>query len=288
MFDDKGSKIDEATPATPVEVLGFTGIPNAGSPFQVTENEKIARQVGNKRQELEKQGEARNVKKITLDNLYDSIQEGETKELKVIIKGDVHGSVEALQTALEKLSDDQIKLTVINALAGAIIENDVNLAAASNAIIIGFHVRPTAKAAILADQEKVEIRKYNIIYDAVEDIRNAMEGLLSPELKEETTGTVEVRNTFKVPKIGVIAGCYVTSGKVRRGGSVHVIRDGIEIFTGKIGSLKRFKDDAREVEAGYECGIGLEGWGEFKVGDQMEVFEIREIAKKLKQEARNG
>ncbi|HUZ17510.1 MAG TPA: translation initiation factor IF-2, partial [Spirochaetia bacterium] len=288
IFNDKGDKIDEATPATPVEILGFTGVPNAGSPFQVTENEKIARQVGSKRQELEKQGEARNVKKVTLDNLYDSIQEGEAKELKVIIKGDVHGSVEALQTALEKLSDDQIKLTVINALAGAIIENDVNLAAASNAIIIGFHVRPTSKAALLADQEKVEIRKYNIIYDAVDDIRNAMEGLLSPELKEETVGTVEIRNTFKVPKIGVIAGCYVTSGSVRRGGSVHVIRDGIELFSGKITSLRRFKDDAREVEAGYECGIGVEGFNDFKVGDQLEVFEIREIAKKLKQEAKNG
>ncbi len=288
MFDDKGNKITEATPATPVEVLGFTGIPNAGAPFQVTENEKIARQVGNKRQELEKQGEAQNVKKITLDNLYDSIQEGEVKELKVIIKGDVHGSVEALQTALEKLSTDEIKLTAIHASAGAIIENDVNLAAASNAIIVGFHVRPTPKALALAEQEKVEIRKYNIIYDAVEDIQSAMEGLLSPELKEETIGTVEVRETFKVPKIGLIAGSYVTSGKVRRGGNVHVIRDGIEVHTGKIASLRRFKDDAREVDSGYECGIGIEGFTDIRVGDQLEVYEIREVAKKLKQEAKNG
>ncbi len=288
MFDDKGNKIDEATPATPVEVLGFTGIPNAGSPFQVTENEKIARQVGTKRQELEKQGEAQNVKKITLDNLYDSIQEGEVKELKVIIKGDVHGSVEALQTALEKLSNEEIKLTAIHASAGAIIENDVNLAAASNAIIIGFHVRPVPKALALAEQEKVEIRKYNIIYDAVDDIKSAMEGLLSPELKEETIGTVEIRDTFKVPKIGLIAGCYVTSGKVRRGGNVHVIRDGIEIHTGKISSLRRFKDDVREVESGYECGIGVEGFTDVRVGDQLEVFEVKEIAKKLKQEAKNG
>ncbi len=288
MFNDKGQKIDEATPATPVEVLGFTGIPAAGAPFQVTENEKIARQVGMKRQELEKQGEARNVKKVTLDNLYDSIQQGEIKELKVIIKGDVHGSVEALQTALEKLSTSEIKLAVIDASAGAIIENDVNLAIASNAIIIGFHVRPTAKASALADQEKVEIRKYNIIYDAVDDIKKAMEGLLSPELKEETTGIVEVRNTFKVPKIGLIAGSYVVSGKVRRGGSVHVIRDGVEIFSGKISSLKRFKDDAREVESGFECGIGIEGFTDLKVGDQIEVFEVKEIAKKLTQEVRNG
>ena len=288
MFNDKGQKIDQATPATPVEVLGFTGIPAAGAPFQVTENEKIARQVGMKRQELEKQGEARNVKKVTLDNLYDSIQQGEIKELKVIIKGDVHGSVEALQTALEKLSTSEIKLAVIDASAGAIIENDVNLAIASNAIIIGFHVRPTAKALALAEQEKVEIRKYNIIYDAVDDIKKAMEGLLSPELKEETIGMVEVRNTFKVPKIGLIAGSYVVSGKVRRGGSVHVIRDGVEIFAGKISSLKRFKEDAREVESGFECGIGLEGFTDLKVGDQLEVFEVKEIAKKLTQEVRNG
>jgi translation initiation factor IF-2 len=288
MFDDKGTKIEAATPATPVEVLGFTGIPNAGAPFQVTENEKIARQVGTKRQELEKQGEAHNVRKITLDNLYDSIQEGEAKELKVIIKGDVHGSVEALQTALEKLSNDEIKLTVIHASAGAIIENDVNLAAASNAIIIGFHVRPTPKALALAEQEKVEVRKYNVIYDAVDDIKSAMEGLLSPELKEETVGTAEVREIFKVPKIGLVAGSYVTSGKIRRGGNVHVIRDGIEVHTGKIASLRRFKDDAREVDSGYECGIGIEGFTDMRVGDQFEVYEIREVAKKLKQEAKNG
>ncbi|MDY7030050.1 MAG: translation initiation factor IF-2, partial [Spirochaetota bacterium] len=281
MFDDKGQKIDEATPATPVEILGFTGIPDAGSPFQVTENERQARQVGAKRQELEKQGEAQNVKKITLDNLYDSIQEGEIQELKVIIKGDVHGSVEALQTALEKLSTKDIKLRVIHASAGAIIENDVNLATTSNAIIVGFHVRPTPKALELAEKEKIDIRKYNVIYDVVNDIKSAMEGMLAPDLKEEVIGNVEVRDTFKVPKIGVIAGCYVTNGKIKRNSSVHIIRDGIQIFTGKVSSLKRFKDDAREVEAGYECGIGIESFNDLKVGDQFEVFEIREIAKTL-------
>ena len=281
MFDDTGEKVDEAPPATPVEVLGFTGIPDAGSPFQVTENEKQARQVGSKRQELEKQGEAQNVKKVTLDNLYDSIQQGEVQELKVIIKGDVHGSVEALQTALEKLSTKEIKLNVIHANAGAIVESDVHMASASNAIIVGFHVRPTPSALNLADEEKVEIRKYNVIYEAVDDIRNAMEGMLRPDIKEEVIGTVEVRDTFKVPKIGMIAGCYVTDGKVKRNSMVHVIRDGIEIHTGKVISLKRFKEDAREVEAGYECGIGIENFNEVKVGDQFEVFERREIAKKL-------
>ncbi|MFW6344390.1 MAG: translation initiation factor IF-2, partial [Sediminispirochaetaceae bacterium] len=282
MFNDIGEKVNEAPPATPVEVLGFTGIPDAGSPFQVTENERQARQVGSKRQELEKQGEAQNVNRVTLDNLYDSIQQGEVQELKVIIKGDVHGSVEALQTALEKLSTSEIKLNVIHANAGAIIESDVHMASASNAIIVGFHVRPTPNALTLAEEEKVEIRKYNVIYEAVDDIRDAMEGMLHPDIKEEVIGTAEVRETFKVPKIGTIAGCYVTDGKVKRNSTAHVIRDGIQIHTGKLVSLKRFKDDAREVEAGYECGIGIENFNDVKVGDQFEVFETKEVAKKLK------
>ncbi len=283
MFNDKGQKIEEATPATPVEVLGFSGIPNAGSPFQVTENERMARQVGAKRQELEKQGEARNVKKITLDNLYDSIHEGEIKELKVIIKGDVHGSVEALQTALEKLSTPEIRLTVINAAAGAIIEDDVNFAIASNAIIVGFHVRPTPKALELAEKEKIEIRKYNVIYDAVDDIRSAMEGLLAPELREVTIGSADVRDTFKVPKVGVIAGAYITSGKVKRNSFVRVFRKGVEFHTGNISSLKRFKDDVKEVDSGYECGIGIDNFYDLQVGDELEFYEVKQIAKKLSQ-----
>jgi translation initiation factor IF-2 len=281
MFNDKGVKLTEATPSLPVEILGFTGVPNAGDPFHATENEKFSRQIGDKRQELKKMEEAKNVKKITLDNLYDSIQEGAIQELKVIIKGDVNGSVEALKTSLEKLSTKEIRLSVIHASAGAINEGDVRLASASSAIIIGFHVRPTPKAQQLSDVEKVEIKKYNIIYDAVDDIRLAMEGLLAPDLKEETIGTLEVRDTIKVPKIGLIAGCYVTSGKIRRGSQVHVIREGIVIFTGKISSLKRFKDDAREVDSGFECGVGLEKFTDIRVGDIFEAFEIKEIAKKL-------
>jgi translation initiation factor IF-2 len=281
LFDDKGNRLEEATPATPVEILGLTGIPDAGAPFQVTESERVARQVGSKRQELEKQGEAKNVKKITLDNLYDSIQDGAVQELKVIIKGDVQGSVEALQTALEKLSTEEIRLGVIHASAGAIIENDVNLASASNAIIVGFHVRPTPKALELAEQEKVEIRKYNIIYNAVAEIQSAMEGMLAPDIHEEVIGSVEVRDVFKVPRIGLIAGCYVQSGKVRRNADVHVIREGVEVHTGKITSLKRFKDDAREVESGFECGIGIDNYLDIREGDIIEVFETREVAKKL-------
>jgi len=281
MFNDKGDKVEEATPSMPVEILGFTGIPSSGDPFQVTENEKVARQYGMKRQELRKMEDAKNVKKITLDNLYDSIQSGTVQELNVIIKGDVHGSVEALQQALEKLSTPEIRLVCKHAAAGAIIENDVNLAAASGAIIIGFHVRPTPKAQMVAEKEKVEIRKYNIIYDVVEDIRTAMEGMLSPDLEEQVVGKVEIRETFKVPKIGIIAGCMVTSGIITRKSSVHVIREGIEVHTGPISSLKRFKDDAKEVREGFECGLSIENFNDIQVGDELEVFEMKEIAKKL-------
>jgi translation initiation factor IF-2 len=281
MFNYKGDKVLEATPSMPVEILGFTGIPNSGDPFQVTENEKIARQYGDKRQELRRLEDAKNVKKITLDNLFDSIQSGAVQELNVIIKGDVHGSVEALQHALEKLSTPEIRLVCKHAAAGAIIENDVNLAIASSAIIIGFHVRPTAKAQMVAEREKVEIRKYNIIYDAVEDIKTAMEGMLTPDLEEQVVGKVEIRETFKVPKIGVIAGCMVTSGIITRKSSVHVIREGIQIHTGSLASLKRFKDDAKEVREGFECGLSVESFNDIKVGDELEIFEMKEIAKKL-------
>ncbi|HEY9596025.1 MAG TPA: translation initiation factor IF-2, partial [Spirochaetia bacterium] len=228
IFNDRGEKVTEATPSVPVEVIGFSSMPNAGDPFQVTDTEATARLIGSKRQELKKQEESKNVKKVTLDNLYEQIKEGEIQELKVIIKADVAGSVEALKSSLEKLSTSEVKLDVIHAAAGAINEGDVSLASASNALIVGFHVRPSSVAQSLADREKVEIRKYNIIYDALEDIRSAMEGLLKPELREEQIGAVEVRNTFKIPKIGTIAGCQVVSGKVRRNADVHLIRDGVE------------------------------------------------------------
>jgi translation initiation factor IF-2 len=287
MYNDHGARVTATTPSLPVEVVGFTSIPNAGDPFQVTDSERTAKVIGAKRQELRKLEESKNVKKITLDNLYEQIKEGQIQELKVIIKADVHGSVEALQTALERMSTSEVKLQVIHAAAGAINESDINLAAASNALIIGFHVRPTPSAQSLADREKVEIRKYNIIYDAVDDIRAAMEGLLKPELREEMIGTIEVRNTFKIPKIGTIAGCFVKTGKVKRNSDVRLVRDAVEIFKGKLTSLKRFKDDAREVEEGFECGIGLENFHDIKVGDTIEAYEIHELAKKL-EGTRNG
>ena len=281
LFDDKGKKLLEATPSTPVEVIGFEGIPDAGDPFEVVPDEKVARSFSDKRQELKRSEEAKTVKKVTLDNLYDTIHDGAVQELKVLIKGDVHGSVEALKSSLERLSTKEVRLVVIRAAAGAINESDVDLASASDAIIIGFNVRPIPKAKILADQEKVEIRKYNVIYKAVEEIQHAMEGMLAPEIKEQDIAQAEVREVFKVPKIGAVAGCYVQEGTVKRNAGVRVIRDGVELHSGKISTLRRFKDDAKEVAAGYECGIGLADWTDVKEGDILEIFELIQITRKL-------
>jgi translation initiation factor IF-2 len=281
IFNDKGEKLTKATPSMPVEVLGFEGIPNAGDPLQVVSDEKVAREYSSKRQELKRFEDAKNIKKITMDNLHDMISDGAIQELKVIIKADVQGSAEALKSSLEKLSTKEIRLHVIQALPGPVNEGDVDLAIASNAIIISFNVRPLPKAKALADQEKVDIRKYNVIYKAVEEIEQAMEGMLKPDTKEEIIGIVEVRETFKVPKIGVIAGCYVQSGTVKRSSVINVIRDQIVIHNGKIASLRRFKDDAREVASGYECGIGLDGFDDIKIGDQFEVIETVQVARKL-------
>jgi len=281
IFNDKGERINKAMPSMPVEILGFEGIPNAGDPFQVVSDEKIAREFSSKRQEFKRHEDAKIMKKVTMDNLHDMISDGTIQELKVIIKADVQGSAEALKSSLEKLSTKEIRLHVIQALPGPVNEGDVDLAIASKAIIISFNVRPLPKAKILAEQEKVDIRKYNIIYKAVEEIKQAMEGMLKPETKEEVIGTVEVRETFKVPKIGTIAGCYVLTGNVKRSCAVNLIREQIVIHSGKIASLRRFKDDAREVAAGYECGIGLDGFDDIRIGDTLEVIETIEIARKL-------
>ena len=282
IFNDKGENISEAGPSMPVEILGLEGMPNAGDPFQVASSEKEARQISEKRQELKRFEASQNLKKVTLDNLYSTISDGEMLELKVIVKGDVQGSVEAVKQSLEKLSTKEIRLNVIHASAGAINESDVMLAAAdSNALIIGFNVRPTPQAKHLAEQEKVDIRKYNIIYEAVEEMKLAMEGMLSPDIKEKVIGMAEVREVFKVPKLGRIAGLYVTEGVIKRSASINVIRDGIVVFSGKLASLKRFKDDAREVAAGFECGAGLENYNDVEVGDQFEVIEKIEVARKL-------
>ena len=245
------------------------------------EDERTARGISAKRQELKRFEDAKHIKKITLDTVYQTIRESEMKELKVIIKADVQGSAEALRSSLEKLSNKEVRLNVIQALPGAINEGDVELAIASNAIIVGFNVRPIPKAKLLADQEKVDIRKYNIIYKAVEEIQLAMEGMLTPDTKEELIATVEVRNTFSVPKVGTIAGCYVLTGTVKRSANVNLIRDHVVIHSGKISSLRRFKDDVREVAAGYECGLGIEDFSDIQIDDQLEVFETVEVARKL-------
>lgn len=283
MFDDKGKKIQKAGPSDPVEIIGLSNIPSAGDPFQVTEDEKQARSIAAKRQELERIGEGSGKNKITLENLNEKILEGQMTDFNVVIKGDVQGSVEALQGVLEKLSTNEIKLNVLRASAGAIIESDITLAAASDAVVIGFNVRPTPRAQALAEQEKVEIKKYNVIYDVVDDIKAAMEGKLSPEIKEIDIGKVEVRDTFKVPKVGLIAGCYVLEGKVKRNSLVRVIRDSIQINRDmiKLSSLKRFKDDAKEVNEGFECGIGLENWQDLQVGDILEIVETEEVRRTL-------
>ena len=285
MFDERGDQVDRALPAYPVEVVGFAGLPEAGDPFQVTESEKYARQIGQKRQELKRFEESKNVKKVTLENLYDQIREGELLELKVIIKADVQGSVEALHESLLKLSTSQIRLNVIHAGVGAVNKPDIILASASNAIIISFRVRPNTLAAELAKKEKVDIRKYSIIYDVIEDVRSAMEGLLEPELQEEIIGNAEIRKIIRVPKVGNIAGSYVSSGRIERSAHIRIIRDGFEIYTGKIVSLRRFKDDEREVSAGFECGIKVENFDDIKEGDVIEAFVIHEIAQKLNTKA---
>lgn len=285
MFNDKGKKVKEAGPSTPVEVIGLSAVPSAGDPFQVCEDEKQSRIIGSKRQELERQNQASRVKKVTLENMFDVMHEGDVQELNLVIKGDVQGSVEALKMALEKLSTPEIRVSVIRAAAGAIIEDDINLASASEnpALVIGFNVRPTPKAQSRADEEKIDIRKYNIIYNVVDDVKAAMEGMLSPERTEVDVGTAEVRQVFKVPKVGLIAGCFITSGSVRRNNFCRVVRDNIQLSKEllKISSLKRFKDDAREVTEGFECGIGIENFQDLKEGDIIEFVEIKETARKL-------
>ena len=285
MYNDRGERVKEATPSEPVQIVGLTGIPDAGDPFQATENERSARQVGEKRQELKKAEEAQAGSKVTLDNIYEQISEGDVQELKVVIKADVHGSVEALRSALERLSTGEIKLNVIHAAAGAINKDDIALASASNAIVIGFHIRPAPNAQALAEREKVEVRKYDIIYEVIDDVRKAMEGLLSPDVVEQTLGMAEVRETFRYSRTGVIAGCYVQSGTVRRGAVAQVNRDGRPIYRSRVETLRRFKDDAREVEAGFECGIRVENFNDVKIGDVIEVIEVTEVAKTLEASA---
>ncbi|MDH4101228.1 MAG: translation initiation factor IF-2 [Nitrospirota bacterium] len=282
LVNDRGEKLRAATPSTPVEVIGLSGVPLAGDTFIVVEDEKKARQVATLREQKIKSIELAKVKRITLDDLHSQIKEGEVKELGIIIKGDVQGSVGAIGEALSKIGTAAVKVRVIHSSVGAITETDVMLASASNAIIIGFNVRPEPKATALAEKEKVDIRAYNIIYDAIADVKAAMEGLLEPTLREKILGRAQVRQVISIPKIGAIAGSYVTDGSISRACTgVRVLRDNVVVYTGKIGSLKRFKDDVREVQSGYECGIGIENFNDIKADDVLEAFMIEKEATKL-------
>ena len=282
LINDKGERTEQAGPSVPVEVIGFSGVPLAGDRFLVLEEERKARLIAETRQAKQRTTEMANMKKVTLEDLHSQIQEGMVKELNIVIKAAVSGSAGAIVDSLEKLSTAAVKLKVIHSSVGAITETDVMLAAASNAIIIGFSVRPEPKATDLAQREGVDIRLYNIIYNAIDDIKAAMEGLLEPTLKERILGRAEVRQTFHVSKIGTIAGSYVIDGiMTRQNDGVRVLRDNVLVYEGKLHSLKRFKDDVREVQSGYECGIGVENFNDIKVGDVIEAFVIDKVAAKL-------
>ncbi|MES2630058.1 MAG: translation initiation factor IF-2 [Bacteroidota bacterium] len=281
MFNERGLPVKEAGPSDPVSVLGINGAVNAGDKFHVLADEREAREIASKRQQLQREQGLRTQKHITLDEIGRRLAIGNFRELNIIIKGDVDGSVEALTDSLLKLSTDAIQVNIIHKAVGPITESDVLLASASDAIIIGFQVRPVASAKKLAEKEEIEIRHYSIIYDAIAEVKDAMEGMLAPEIQEQITGTVEIREVFVITKVGTVAGCFVTDGKVARNSKIRIIRDGIVIHTGTLGSLKRFKDDVREVTKGYECGLNIANFNDIKIGDTIEAYEEVEVKKKL-------
>jgi len=282
LYDERGNQINSAGPSVPVSVLGLDGAPQAGDKFNVFADEKEAKQIASKRTQLVREQSVRTQKHLTLDEIGRRIALGEFKELNIILKGDVDGSVEALSDSFEKLSTDEIHVNIVHKAVGAITESDVLLASASDAIIIGFNVRPSGNARSIADKEDVDIRNYSIIYDAINDLKDAMEGMLSPDLKEEVSGNAEIRETFKISKIGTIAGCMMTDGKVYRKSNVRLIRDGIVITSTTLASLKRFQDDVKEVSKGYDCGIQLKNYNDIKVGDVLEFYNELEVKKKIK------
>ena len=282
MHDERGNDIFEAGPSTPISVLGLDGAPQAGDKFNVFKDEREAKQIAAKRTQLQREQSVRTQRHITLDEIGRRIALGDFKELNIILKGDVDGSVEALTDSFQKLSTEEIQVNIIYKGVGAITESDVLLASASDAIIIGFNVRPMGNARQMADKEEIDIRMYSIIYDAINDLKDAMEGMLSPEFKEEITGSAEIRETFKISKIGTIAGCMVTSGKIYRNSGVRLIREGVVVYSGELSSLKRFKDDAKEVAKGYDCGMQVKNYNDIHVGDVLEAFQEVEVKKKLK------
>jgi translation initiation factor IF-2 len=282
MHDERGHNILVAGPSTPISVLGLDGAPTAGDKFNVFEDEREAKQIAAKRTQLLREQSVRTQKHITLAEIGRRIALGQFKELNIILKGDVDGSVEALSDSFSKLSTEEIQIRIIHKGVGAITESDVLLASASDAIIIGFNVRPSGNAKQLADKEEIDIRNYSIIYDAIDDLKDAMEGMLSPEMKEEITGTAEIRELFKVSKVGTIAGCMVTDGKIFRNSKIRLIREGVVIYTGELATLKRFKDDVKEVSKGYDCGMQIKNYNDIREYDTIEAFQEVEVKKKLK------
>ncbi len=281
MLDERGNNVEEAGPSVPIQVLGLDGLPQAGDQFNVLENEREAREISQKRQQLRREQDFRNVRRVSLTDIHDQIQAGEMQELRLVLKGDVDGSVEALQDALLQISHEEVQINVIHRAVGAITESDVLLATASDAIIIGFNVRPDARSRAVAEREQVDIRPYRVIYEAVEDVKAALSGLLRPTLDEKVVATVEVREIFSVPRAGTIAGSFVSEGQIERSSQVRLLRDGVVIYDGRVGSLRRFKDDVREVQAGFECGVGIENFNDIKVGDVIEAYEVVEISRTL-------
>ena len=281
MFNERGQKVTSAGPATPISLLGFEGAPNAGDKFNVLEDEKEARNIALKRQQLQREQSLRTKKHLTIEEIGRRIALGDFKELNLIVKGDVDGSVEALTDSLQKLSTEKIQVRIIHKGVGQISESDVLLASASDAIIIGFQVRPSHPARKIAENEEIQIKLYSIIYKAIAEVKEAMEGLLSTRIEEQVVGTAEIREVFKITKVGTIAGCMVLDGKITRSNKVRVIRDGIVIFTGDLGSLKRFKDDVKEVGKGYECGLNIDKFNNIEVGDNVEAFEEVQVKQTL-------
>ncbi|MDB2419814.1 translation initiation factor IF-2 [Flavobacteriaceae bacterium] len=282
MFDDKGNNVDQAGPSTPVSILGLDGAPQAGDKFNVFDDEREAKQIASKRSQLQREQSVRTQKTLTLDEIGRRIALGDFKELNIILKGDVDGSVEALTDSFQKLSTEEIQVNILHKGVGAITESDVLLATASDAIIVGFNVRPQSNARVIADREEVDIRTYSIIYDAINDLKDAMEGMLSPEMKEEVTGTVEIREVYKISKVGNIAGCMVMNGKIFRNSKIRIIRDGIVVHDGELSSLKRFKDDVKEVAKGYDCGLQVKNYNDISEGDSIEAYQEVAVKKKLK------
>ena len=282
MLDERGHNLQKVGPSTPVTILGLDGAPTAGDKFKVYEDEREAKSIANKREQLQREQTIRTKKHLTLDEIGRRIALGDFKELNIILKGDVDGSVEALTDMLQRLSTEEIQINILHKGVGQITESDILLATASDAIVIGCHVRAGANAKDLAEKEEIEIRTYSVIYDAIDDVKEAMEGMLSPEIREQVVGNVEIREVFKISKVGSIAGCMVLSGKVTRNSKVRLLRDGIVKYDGELESLKRYKDDVKEVTKGYECGLNLKGYNDIEVGDLLEIYEEVAIKKKLK------